>query len=233
MYKLSAILILCIIGTTEQLFSQIQNLPDSIPSNHILRFIPFRGFISVGASSSTYAGPFNVDNVPGGGDATQNGIEVEWMSVSKMFKVGLGAGLSIRSGSNWNSPLRKVSDKYYATFEIGKNKSSINSIPHLNISFNIQLGLMNGSFTNTYLFYVGGGPVLYIEKQYRKLNFSISPFIEYHGDEQMQEIFWDSRVSSKFPSPIYYNAFFTTASINVAIIVQYNYLKKNSNLVKD
>ena len=216
MTKLLIILICTVLGITSHSLGQTQIESDSQVFKMTMRVLPFIGSANSGAGE-VQVGPFPVNGKSY--DASQYGISIEWMFVTEGIKIGLGGGLYYRYGNSFPDSVNKVSTKLYSAFEIGNNKK------RKLVSFNLQLGVVDGSISNKYVFYLGCGPVFNIQKQFNRINFSLYPSFEYHGSEQQEGSYLDSRNPPGHQTEYTYFLSFTTLSFNLAIIVQYNFLK--------
>ena len=185
--------------------------------NNSIRVNPYVGHMKTFSKEPDNTGPFTVAE---DFSARQTGLSIEWLHTfnnANFFMFGLGAALSKRSDYNWNRFLREYSNKIYSIFELaGENCQK------QRISFTMQIGLMEGSITPTYVFYIGGGPVINLFKTIDRFYFSINPFFEYHASEHKDGFLYDCRYTCINPTPKFYKLNFQTFSFNLSFIIQYN-----------
>jgi hypothetical protein len=217
MSKILVVLIFTVLGITRQALGQTQIESDSQQFKKTLRVLPYIGTFSAG-SGNTRVGATELGE---GYNSSQYGIAIEWMFVAKGVKAGFGGALYYRNGNTLPDSVTRISNKLYYVFEIGNNRK------RKSVSFNFQLGIMEGSFSNRYEFYFGSGPVFNIQKQFHRLNYSLYPFFEYHYSGQKEVSYYDSRYPQGHNGPYTYFLSFTTFSFNLAVIIQYNFLRKN------
>lgn len=196
-------------------------IPDSTGAiKNNFRVMPYIGFATAYSDDPSIAVPWSLSEDYG---SWQQGIGVEWLHCFKTINVGLGASFCYRHSYNWElSSMNTSSNKIYSIIEFSNNQE------RKLISFDAQAGIMEGSLSNKYAFFIGGGVLFNILKQYHKINFSIYPFIEYHGGESKDAITSDCRYNPPGSScpEIPYTLQFRSINYNLALVVQYNLFEK-------
>jgi hypothetical protein len=147
----------------------------------------------------------------------QQSLQAVILTPLNYVNIGLGAGLSLRTGDQIFSST--LSPKVFLMIEVGNGKERT----LLSIIFNA--GIMQGSIENKSCFYVGGGPSFNIGKEFKKVTVSINPYFEFHMGEKGDRYYIDSYYTHpgvKVP----YTRHFKTTTINLSCIVQFNFNRK-------
>jgi hypothetical protein len=149
----------------------------------------------------------------------QQSLQVSIFIPVKFFNIGIGAGLSYRTGDViYPSTL---SPKVFLMMEIanGLNRSLL--------SYILNVGIMQGSIEKKSCFYFGGGPSFNIGKEFKKVNVSINPYWEFHMGEQGIRYYNDPHTIPGYDAiKVPYTLHFRTATVNLSCIIQFNFNRK-------
>ena len=145
----------------------------------------------------------------------QQSLQISFCVPIDDFNVGLGTGVSLRTGDVIYPP--SLSPKVFLLFELcNAKKRSL-------FSFIINAGLMEGSIQKKACIYFGGGPSLNICKTFHPISISINPYIECHWGESKDISFLGA---SGHPNETY-TFIYKTLTGNLSCIIQFNFFKKN------
>lgn len=148
----------------------------------------------------------------------QQGLQVSFFAPVSNFNIGIGGGLSFRTGDTiYNSSL---SPKVFFMFEFGNGKK------RTLLSYILNIGVMKGSIENKACFYFGGGPSFNIGKEFSLVTVSINPYWEFHMGESGIRYIEDPHSSPYYQNYIDYTLQFRTATVNLSCIVQFNFDRK-------
>jgi hypothetical protein len=147
----------------------------------------------------------------------QQSLQISIFTPINIFNIGLGTGLSLRTGSEIYPST--IIPKVFLMIEIGngKKRSRVSGI--------LNTGIMQGSIENKSCFYVGGGPSFNIFKEFRTVTVSINPYFEFHMGEKATRYYLDTHWSQQ-GTQYSYTRHFKTLTINLSCIVQFNFNRK-------